>query len=599
VGRGGQAYTFKTFIDFFDFLIIIIMQRGAMRKRPRLKGKRLYHHIYAWGNDRHPVFKTDAHYEKYLYYLERFARRYRVDIIAYALMEWHVHLFIFDILGKISQFMNSLHGEYAQFFNKETRRVGHVFGERFNNKIVQANNYGLWLSRYIHRQAVEARMVKDPKDYPWTSYRAYLGLVPKGFLQPDIILKQFGSGSEVLGRYQEFVLGEDSGPIDWAKTTVSIIGDEGFRERVESRDGDKNEQETKLMSDEDLIKEVSSHLAVKPKILTNPYGWDERRLRHQAIQSLYCLERDGYWVFGDKPYQTTDWGYENLRYKFTNLDPTKIYRMDLSYYFENNPRIGADDDAEERGHDCSVRLQSDDGIRPSEARLGDEARDGRYENEGAEGSENINEPDRPDEPKGIGRIIQALIVDGVSLDTSFITPNKLKRISINLPHITYTDGEIIGDILSVKGKRVVCAEIALYEFGGEEKISRARLIGGPQGEDALRITLDAGRFEVYPNPFHDKTTIKFEIRNPKSETNSNSQNSNLSTRYLLLATLRIYDATGRLVKSFNLASCLWPLASVVSWSGDDDLGRKLPAGVYFVRLEAGEFKKVEKAILLR
>jgi len=94
-----------------------------MIKKPRLKGKRLYHHIYAWGNDRHPVFKADAHYGKYLYYLEPFATRYKIDIIAYALMEWHVHLFLFDVADRISEFMKSLHGEYAQHFNRRDGRV--------------------------------------------------------------------------------------------------------------------------------------------------------------------------------------------------------------------------------------------------------------------------------------------------------------------------------------------------------------------------------------------------------------------------------------------------------------------------------------------
>uniref|UniRef100_A0A7C4XDV2 T9SS type A sorting domain-containing protein n=1 Tax=candidate division WOR-3 bacterium TaxID=2052148 RepID=A0A7C4XDV2_UNCW3 len=35
------------------------------------------------------------------------------------------------------------------------------------------------------------------------------------------------------------------------------------------------------------------------------------------------------------------------------------------------------------------------------------------------------------------------------------------------------------------------------------------------------------------------------------------------------------------------------------WNGDDDFCRNLPAGVYFVRFEAGEFKQTEKVILLR
>ncbi len=49
--------------------------------------------------------------------------------------------------------------------------------------------------------------------------------------------------------------------------------------------------------------------------------------------------------------------------------------------------------------------------------------------------------------------------------------------------------------------------------------------------------------------------------------------------------LKIYDSSGRIVKSFNLASDLLPLASVVTWDGTDNFGKQVPAGVYFVKLE--------------
>jgi len=252
--------------------------------KPRLSGKQLYHHIYAWGNDRHPVFKDDRHYREYLEYLQIYLSNYGLDIIAYALMEWHVHLFVFDPFDKISEFMKSLHGKYARFYNRDVRRVGHVFGERFNNKVVQVNNYGLWLSRYIHRQAVEAGIVNDPKDYSWTSYQVYIGLASKGFLKPGVILEQFGRGQAAFRHYREFVIDEEDSPIDWDKTITSIIGDKDFVKDVEvSNEIDQKEDE---LSNQNLIEIVSSKLHVKPKLLLNPRGWSERRLRHEAFVIL-------------------------------------------------------------------------------------------------------------------------------------------------------------------------------------------------------------------------------------------------------------------------------------------------------------------------
>ncbi len=40
-------------------------------------------------------------------------------------------------------------------------------------------------------------------------------------------------------------------------------------------------------------------------------------------------------------------------------------------------------------------------------------------------------------------------------------------------------------------------------------------------------------------------------------------------------------------------------ASRIVWDGYDDSGRRLPAGVYFIRLDAGDYKKIEKVVLLR
>ncbi|MEO0160770.1 MAG: T9SS type A sorting domain-containing protein [candidate division WOR-3 bacterium] len=84
-------------------------------------------------------------------------------------------------------------------------------------------------------------------------------------------------------------------------------------------------------------------------------------------------------------------------------------------------------------------------------------------------------------------------------------------------------------------------------------------------------------FQVIPNPFQNNCVVKFEIRNPKSE-----------------ISLKIFDATGRLIKSFNhLTSYQF---NKIVWSGDDEIGRKVPAGIYFVRLETDGQKYIEKVI---
>ncbi len=129
-------------------------------------------------------------------------------------------------------------------------------------------------------------------------------------------------------------------------------------------------------------------------------------------------------------------------------------------------------------------------------------------------------------------------------------------------------------------------------------------------ENSSTILSNNTILQVYPNPFKNHLTIKCEMRNPKSETNSNSQiiPSPFSSPHRgegwgegkSQISLMIYDVTGRLVKSFNYQT-IQPSnhPTQIVWDGTDDSGRKLPAGVYFVRLESEGFKQVEKVILLR
>lgn len=88
---------------------------------------------------------------------------------------------------------------------------------------------------------------------------------------------------------------------------------------------------------------------------------------------------------------------------------------------------------------------------------------------------------------------------------------------------------------------------------------------------------------VSPNPFSKLTNVSFEV----------------DSRQKSVASVKIYDIGGRLVKEFNPVSCIPNHESHVSWFGDDNDGKSLPNGVYFVELTAGENKAVMKLVLLR
>ena len=63
--------------------------------------------------------------------------------------------------------------------------------------------------------------------------------------------------------------------------------------------------------------------------------------------------------------------------------------------------------------------------------------------------------------------------------------------------------------------------------------------------------------------------------------------------------LKIYDVTGRVVKEFDLNGLPIDQPTSLVWDRIDDKGRRVAAGVYFVRMEADDYLKTEKAILLK
>ncbi|HEC79367.1 MAG TPA: hypothetical protein ENI34_09575 [candidate division WOR-3 bacterium] len=88
---------------------------------------------------------------------------------------------------------------------------------------------------------------------------------------------------------------------------------------------------------------------------------------------------------------------------------------------------------------------------------------------------------------------------------------------------------------------------------------------------------------VVPNPFTRGVDIYFSPGRLKSEE----------------IILKIFDATGRLVKRFELSSSAPDTMMRVTWNGCDEAGHRMSGGVYFCELEAADHSVFEKMIYLR
>jgi hypothetical protein len=98
------------------------------------------------------------------------------------------------------------------------------------------------------------------------------------------------------------------------------------------------------------------------------------------------------------------------------------------------------------------------------------------------------------------------------------------------------------------------------------------------------------RISIHPNPFRDNVSITL-----SAESKGTRPPGAMSSA----PCIKIYDATGRLIQSFTQLPITQLLNYHITWHGQDDHDRAVPAGVYFVRLEAGDYEQTEKVVLLR
>ncbi|WP_050029795.1 transposase [Verrucomicrobium sp. BvORR034] len=79
----------------------------------------------------------------------------------------------FSRMWDVSQFMKTLKQRFTQWFNKHHERRGTLWEDRYKSTMVEGGPAALGImAAYIDLNPVRARLVKDPKDYPWSGYGA-------------------------------------------------------------------------------------------------------------------------------------------------------------------------------------------------------------------------------------------------------------------------------------------------------------------------------------------------------------------------------------------------------------------------------------------
>ena len=165
-----------------------------------------FYHIYNRGLNKEQVFCKASDFEKLLQKLSDVLTEGDWVVYAYCLMPNHFHFLVEEKRMTIAKLMGRIFTSYGVYFNKKYKRQGPVFADRFKSKLIQKDNYFMQVSRYIHLNPIEARLVNDPLKYPYSSLAEYAGESTRKIINLSKVTALLGERKTRISEYLRFVM---------------------------------------------------------------------------------------------------------------------------------------------------------------------------------------------------------------------------------------------------------------------------------------------------------------------------------------------------------------------------------------------------------
>lgn len=155
-----------------------------------------WYHVMNRARDGQALFPSGAEADAFLEALGRIAESRPIEVHAYCVMGTHYHLLVRAEEGVLLAALERLEEGISP-------RAGQVRVRR-----MAVGRHFLQVTRYIHRNPVEAGLARRPEDWKWSSYRGYLDRIAgPPWLRSDTVLGWLGSIG-ARQRYRAYVGGE-------------------------------------------------------------------------------------------------------------------------------------------------------------------------------------------------------------------------------------------------------------------------------------------------------------------------------------------------------------------------------------------------------
>jgi putative transposase len=155
------------------------------------------YHVYNRGNNKQPIFFTDANYFYFLQKIKTEWKKY-ADVLCYILMPNHFHVMLVPNeegcknivlankethMQNLSKIIGKTLSSYTKAVNTQNKTTGNLFQKKTKAKLLTEatginkpftdQDYILTCFHYIHQNPLKARLVTLLTEWPYSSYPDY------------------------------------------------------------------------------------------------------------------------------------------------------------------------------------------------------------------------------------------------------------------------------------------------------------------------------------------------------------------------------------------------------------------------------------------
>lgn len=141
--------------------------------RNELEGKTLFH-VMVQGINKEKIFDGEREKLEYIKLMNQHKKESHIKIIAYCVMSNHVHILInTEKVENLTHYMHIVNTSYGIYYNKNKKRVGYVYRDRFKTQVINDEKHLYNCIIYIHNNPVKANICKNASEYKFSSYKSF------------------------------------------------------------------------------------------------------------------------------------------------------------------------------------------------------------------------------------------------------------------------------------------------------------------------------------------------------------------------------------------------------------------------------------------